>query len=312
MRTVNSKSTARKIVSVFLLIAMAGAAVLYYTRHKDDFRLISAISVDTLLVLLCLVLFNFLCYGLQLKVLTDHYGLNLTFAQWFGLSRLSGFTYLFLPFPSGASLKALYLKKSCGLRYSSFAASLAVASIVRLAVFSFFSTVILLHIGDTGLFLTGIAGGVFIGTTFFLLFGDHIRVPYLSSLSPLIHILREWQKMRQDRTMIVRLIVLNCLIFAESGLTIYFSFRTFSVDAPILTCGIILTFTTFSSMLKLVPADLGIKEGMFMGISNLFGIGLNEGFHAAALHRIIGTVLTLLLAPGFGHALFKKEISEDD
>ena len=178
---VKTKVPFRKIVSILFLIAIVGIAIIYYKGHIDDIQLIRSVSIEAILIIPALVFINFLFNGLQLKVLTDHYRLNLTFIQWFGLSRLSGFTYLFLPFPSGASLKALYLKKICGFRYSSFIASMAIAKIVRLAVFSFFSLLFLLRLGAHNVYLSVITGIVFSGTMTFLLFGYNIRLPYLSS-----------------------------------------------------------------------------------------------------------------------------------
>lgn len=301
-----SKSSLRKIASILILIALIGIAIFYYTRHKDDFRLISSISVEAILILSGLVFISFFPHGFLLKVLTDHYRLNLTFPQWFGLSCLGGFAYLYLPFPSGASLKAVYLKKICGLRYSSFVASMAVSNIVKLAVYCFFTIVLLLLAGDYSVFLFGIVGTIFIGTLVFLLLEYNIPLPQTSLLNPVIHILREWHEIRKDQATIVHLIVLYCFIFAISSLSIYLSFKTFSIEAPILCCGVIFTFSAFVGIFKLVPADLGITEAIFMGVSSLFGVGMNEGLHAAALLRVIGTVLTLLVAPGFGYKLFKE------
>ena len=57
-------------------------------------------------------------------------------------------------------------------------------------------------------------------------------------------------------------------------------------------------FLNLVSTMKLIPGDLGIREFVFAGVSGLFGVGVNEGLHAAALHRIVETLLTLILAPG--------------
>ena len=301
-----SRFSIRNIISILFLIIMAGIAVFYYIRHKDDFHLISTVTVEAIVIVSVLVTINFLCYGFQLKILTDHYGLRLTFTQWFGLSRLSGFTYLFLPFPSGASLKALYLKKIFGLQYSSFVASMAAATLIKLAVFSFFSILLLFPLRGHTIHLFVIVGVVFIGTVAFLLFGYTIHWPYFSSTNPVATIMKEWGKIRMDLKMISRLIMLSCLIFVTSSLSIYFSFKTFSIHTSIFSCGVILTLTAFTSALRLVPADLGLKEVIFVGISSIVGVGLNEGFHAAVFHRIIGIVFTLLLAPGFAYNLFRK------
>lgn len=297
----------RKIVSILLFASIVGLGAFYYTRHREDFQLITTVSADAVVVLSLLKLALIFCYSLQLKILTDHYNLNLNFSQWFGLSRMTTFTNLLLPLGGGASIKAVYLKKFHNLQYNSFIASTAIASIIRLMITGLFAAALLLSVGrQDGMFLLAVSGAVFFGTLAFLLLVHRIKKHYFPSLGYLKTIIEEWQMIRADHKLIKRLILLNCLVFIISSLEIYVSFRVFSINASLVSSGVISAFTTFSGVLRLIPANLGIKEAVFVAISGIYGIGINEGLHAAVLHRIIGMVLTLVFAPLFAHNLLQK------
>ncbi|RJP68695.1 MAG: UPF0104 family protein [Candidatus Abyssobacteria bacterium SURF_17] len=302
----------RRVVSLVLFVLLAAAGVLYYIRHEERFRLITAVSADAIVVLVLLKGALIVCFGYQVKVLTDHYGLNLSFSKWFGLSRMSTFLNLILPFGSGSSLKAVYLQKFHNLKFSSFIASGAIAGLIRVVITTFCAVLLLLSSGQPSTLLLLMAGGLFIGSLSFLLVGHRIDGRFFSFSNGLASLVNEWRPIRTDHAMIGKLVIINSLIFAISCLEVYYSFRAFSIDASLASSGVIAAVTTFTGAMKLVPANLGIKEAVFMALSGFYGTGVNEGLHAAALHRIIGTACTLLLAPGFAYPLSKKVAADKE
>ena len=246
------------------------------------------------------------CHSRELKILTDHFNLNLHFSQWFGLSRMTAFSNLFLPSAGAVSFKAVYLKKCHNLKYSSFVALTGFAIILKLMIYALFSLVLLLLSRRTEFILFAISGLFFTIPSAFLILKPKISISFLPFTKVSKNIIEDWQKIRSDHKMIRNLILLNCTIFVISSLIIYFSFRVFSINPSVASSGIISVFTSFSGVLKFIPANLGLKESLFVIISNLYGTGVNEGLHAAIFHRIIGTIFTVLLAPGFVLHIFKK------
>jgi len=145
-------------VLILLPIVVLALIIYYYTKHREDFQLITTVSVGPILIISLLKLVRMYCRSLELKILTDHYNLNLSFSQWFGLSRVTAFSNLFLPSGGGASLKAVYLKKCHDLRYSSFVALTGIATILKLMVFAMFSIALLLLSRRTELLLFLVSG----------------------------------------------------------------------------------------------------------------------------------------------------------
>ena len=92
----------KKIISGFIFLLIIAAGIFYYYEHQQDFHIITTISVSALVALSFLFIVNSLCYGLQLKILMNHYKLNIGFLQCYGISRVGSFMNLFLPIGGGA------------------------------------------------------------------------------------------------------------------------------------------------------------------------------------------------------------------
>jgi uncharacterized membrane protein YbhN (UPF0104 family) len=300
----------RTLLSVLLAVAITAGAAWYYRSHPGDFRLITTVSWRAVALLFALHLVVNLFNSFQIKIVTDVFGLNLGFRQWFGLARATALANLILPFPGGASLKAIYLKKFHDFRYGSFIASMMIANLLKLIVFSMFALVLLISwwgteagwlIAVPAVFLAG-AGG-------FLLLGHRIPARYLSFSSRLQQLAREWEALRTNRPMIMRLVVLNVLFLTVYSVSVLVSYRAFSVPISLSSCAIVATFSVYTTTLKLMPADLGIKEFVFVAVAALVGTDVNAGLHAAALLRVISTIMIFLLAPMFLPAL--SELKED-
>jgi uncharacterized membrane protein YbhN (UPF0104 family) len=276
---------------------IAAMAVLYFMGHREEFHVIGTVSVGAVVLLSILQLFSGIFYGLQLKVLTDHYKLNLNFFQWYGLIRATSFANLWLPSGAGTSVKALYLKKVHNLDYSSFIALTAVMNLIKFMVNSFFACMLLLvTIRSAPLFLFVVSFALFAVTSVSVLLAHRISIRFFSSWDFLKKVVEEWRDIRKDRAAVVKLILVSCLIFVVAGAQVFVSFRAFAFDLSFLTGGLIAACTTVAGVIALIPGNFGIREAIIVGISGIDGIGVNEGIHAAALSRITGIVWTLLLS----------------
>ncbi len=250
-------------------------------------------------------------YGVQLKILTDHYKLGLNFFQWFGLLRISTFTDLWLPSGGGTSVKALYLKKLHNLPYSSFIALTGIANIIKFMVNSLLAIPLLVVLGGrAALFLLPLFAAVLVGAFSLLFLSHRFRGHHFRSLDFMRNVLEEWHNVRKDRKMLKKLISVNCVIFVLTSAQIYVSFRAFSLNLSPMAGGVIAALIIISGVIRLIPGNFGVKEAIIIAVSGSAGIGVNGGLHAAALSRLVGLILTLLLAPLFAVGFHKKERSK--
>lgn len=288
----------RIIVSVLLFLAILALGVAYYLHHASDFRLITTLAVMPVVLLVACKVSLAVLQAVPLQLLTEPYGVRLTWLQAFSLSRATMFTSLFLPFPGGASVKAVYLKKFHDFKYGSFIASMSISGIIKIMVISMFAMAITIPYLPGSAMLLLVAGAFFGASAGFLSLAHRIPDRWLSFWGRLQKLAAEWRTIRHNRLVLLKVALLNAFGLLISILAIYTAFRAFGLGISPVAAAAISCFLNLVSTMKLIPGDLGIREFVFAGVSGLFGVGVNEGLHAAALHRIVETLLTLILAPG--------------
>jgi uncharacterized membrane protein YbhN (UPF0104 family) len=297
----------KRLLSFLLLAGLIIFSGVYYVNHSEDFQLLRSISGQAIIILTFLEVLMILSLGLQMKLLTDHYKLGLTFVQCFGLARLTSMANLMFGFAAGASVKAVYLKRFHDLKYGSFVAAAGIAGIIKLMVAGLIATVLLLTLGITAGFLLLLAGTVLVATALF--FGVAHRIPprFFTFWSAISDLVSEWRLIRHDRRMILHLLCLSVLLFVIYSLEVYLAFEAFGITSSLSVSGVITAFDNFASAVKLIPGNVGVKEAIFGIVSTLYGIGVNEGVHAAVLHRVIRAVVSLVVGSGFAYKLVSTD-----
>lgn len=303
----------RKIFSTLFLLVITSAGIVYYLNHREDFHLITTVSLSVLAALSCLAIVISLGYGLQLKILMDHYGMKIGFFRCYGISRASSFFNLFLPAAAGASFKAVYLKKLLQFRYSSFIASMGITIVIKILLYALIA-LLLLAVSDRkiSLPLFAASGLIFIVSLLFLALGHKLRKLDFTTSGYMAKIVDEWQEIKRDTGTMGRLIALGLFLFAAAGLNTYLSFRAFSIDISANASGTIAAFTTITGLLNLIPGNLGLREAIIIMISKTHGIGVNESVHAAALGRLMQVVWTFILALSFRHDFPRKTVDSPE
>jgi uncharacterized protein (TIRG00374 family) len=298
----------KKIFSTLFLLGIAAAGIIYYFNHRAEFYLITTVSVSALAALSCIVIIISLCNGLQLKILMNHYGMEIGFSQCYGISRASSFINLFLPIGTGASFKAVYLKKLLKFRYSSFIASMGITTVIKIMLYALIALLLLMvSDGKINMFLITVSGLVFSISLLFLFLGHKLKRLDITSSGHMRKVIDEWQKIKRDRETMGRLLMVGLILFLASGLNTYLSFRAFSIDISATASGTIAAFAIITGLLNLVPGNLGIREAIIILISESHGIGINESVHAAALGRLIQVIWTIILASFFRYNLSNKK-----
>lgn len=295
----------RNLVSFLVLAAILVLGGWYIARNRDEFRLIEHLVPGSVAAMLALKLATASIMAWQLGVVLGGYGVRISFVQCFGLSRMSVFAGLFLPFPGPASLKAVYLKKFHDLRYGSFVAGTSIAAIIRLMVASSLALAWLLAYGRDQHLLLFVSSVALAGSAGFLVLAHRVPAAWLEWWGRLESLAREWKTIRNSRGVVFGVAAASLASSLLTAFTIWFAFRSFGVVAGVAPCGVIAVFLVFLGTLRLLPGDLGTREVLFSALSGMLGIGVNEGLHAAALYRIGETALALLTAPVFLWALRK-------
>ena len=294
-----------RIVSWGITGAILAFGIVYGVRHADRFHLITTFSPGAIALLILLKLSVMACFGLQLRIVTRCYGARLTFLEWFGLSRATAATNILLPF-GGTALKAVYLKQQHGFKYQSFVAGQVFARLLRIMVLSLLAVFLLLVTAR-------VSGRVVVATVIVcavavlvLLTSNQVqralsrRWPRLGALG------REWQCVWSSRKTVTRLVAVNLVSFGLSASAVSVTYSFFGVRPQPLVCMLIVALTALSGVLNITPRNLGIQEAIFIAVSELSGLGANEGLHAAALQRVVGITMTIVLGLAFTRLLSRR------
>ena len=286
----------RHILSALLLVAVIVWGAYYLGRHTAELHLMTTVSAPVVALMVAIKVAIFLLSALQLKVQIDGAGLDMTYRQCLGVSRVSQFTNTVVPVAGGAPVKAIYLNKLHGLSYTAFVALMTVSNIVKLMVGSLYALLLLLPLGARAAGLIFLAGGLFAAALLFLLVMHRVPGRALAFWPWAARLAGEWRVLRANGRLFRRLTLLSVLVSLLASLDVYVSFRAFALAVSPLACGAITAFSTIAAIPNLVPGNLGVRELIYVTMASLYGTGVNAGLHAVALNRVAGIPITLALA----------------
>jgi uncharacterized membrane protein YbhN (UPF0104 family) len=301
-----ARESLRRWLSAGLTLAVLGWGAWYLRRHAAELHWLTRVSPWALAVVLAARVAHFLCNGLQIQIVTRSAGLKLRFVEAFGLSRVTHFTNLVLPVAGGAPLRAVYLNREHGLSYTAFLALSAWANVVKLVVVALGGLVFLLPVAGRAPLAVALTAGCAAAGAAAYAVGGWLPERWLSAWPPLARLAGEWHRFRTDRRLLLELAAVYAVGFALVALDVWASFRAFGVPLSPAACAVVSSLTALAAIPNLVPANVGIREALFVSIAAVYGSGVNEGLHAAAASRLVGTVVALALAPGFLLALGRR------
>lgn len=302
------KRTGRLSCCVFLLIAVSWA--IYICRHRAEFHLLVDFSPPALLFLLPSALALALLNSLQLRVLTCYLGLNLPFAEWFGLHRLSLAANSCLPLPGGVVLKAAYLRNYHGVPVPVFAAVSAAALVVRLEANALLALVLVTFVPAgractiTALLMTAAVIVIQAATRWF---PDKV----VRFLPPTLNdVLSEWRLLLEHPGAVGALALLNLAAAVLSSVRLWAAFLCFGISVPVPSCVLITSLAVLARLINLTPGNVGFRETVIAGLTGALGSSVNAGLHAAALERFVEMVLNAIFA---GYMLkYKNSMYQSD
>lgn len=290
---------------VFLIIGF------YVFYHKNDFSILLNIKWDSIVLLLGVMLLNFWLRAMQFASLNRGLGTRMSAWESIGISSIASMASLLLPHATFIT-KAAILKQKYALPYSktpviflgNVILFLVVGSLV-MAISIVFAYFIPMPVPLIVWFciLIGIA-------SFFLLF---IGIPekFSSHFGRigrwLILFSQGWLDLRNNKRCLFEASIYQLLIFATGGLNIAISYRVLGLEINLIFAVMIAVVTSFSNLLVLTPGNLGIQEGLYGYLSQLFGLNFVQGVAASFLIRAVGIIIILGVFPFAWYSLLRKQ-----
>jgi len=310
----------KKYQNIILLILVLTAS--WYTfSHQELFLNLKKISLISLIGLTFTVFVFQILLGYQFKILMKMFAIDMDFREWFGLSACNSMFNYYLPARAGLAIRAIYLKKKYAFAYSHYMSMIAGSQII-----AFFLS------AGAGLVFTLLyrtIHGVW-NAKFVLLFAFLLAVTAIGTLVLLVF-LKLGKTFRNARFNNIlglfkeglnvfgknmRLVVVfsffYILGFFVFGARIFICFSAVGVKVTPLQVLIIPSLITFSLMLPLTPANLGVQEGIISGCAYWFGLPADQALLAALIDRGAAVIMTFLFGLIFSRILLSGMKSAED
>jgi uncharacterized protein (TIRG00374 family) len=303
-------------VILFLLLAVA---IWYSFTHSDLFLNLRRISALNVALLFAFVSVTYFMTGYQFNLLMKVFSIHLVFKEWLGLSVCNTMFNYYLPARGGIAVRAYYLKKKYAFTYSHYMSMIAGSQIIAF----FLSDG--LGLGSALLYrpVHGVWLGKFIVLFIFLLGATVIGAVVLLVLLKLgktfknarfNNILRLFEEglnlFGKNKKMVGFFCFFYVLGILTVGARLFICFSAIGVEVTPLQMLIIPSLTTFSMLLPLTPANLGVREGIISGCAYWFGLPADQALLAALIDRGAAVIMTFL----FGLIFMKpaEDIADKD
>lgn len=310
----------KKIISWVIIFAFVGYLFFFFYQNPDQLLRLWGLSFGQIFLLTLLSVFAFIGLAYQLLTILKPYSKDLALYESFQLS-LSNNLLNYFPLKSGAVVKGLYLKTVHSLRLQDYVLAMALGQLVwiiisaglGILVGSFLVMTTLNEFRLSFSFILLILFAVVIICYSLLFFSS-----YLYKFLPVVKLrsyLQQYSKGVQfwlEHKEMLRIYSLVCLLlFIVFTIRLWFSFQIVGqgislYEAVFIQCCIAVGFA-----FSLVPGNVGLKEGLIVGLAIIFGIEGETAVLAALIDRAASLLPTLVLGPIFLQRLSAKALSQE-
>lgn len=300
-----------KYLRLFLAWLVVGVFAVYFWLNLDQFSLLLDLRLPLLLVVAVAHIGGVFTNGLFTKFILAPLGKHISVAEGFFVSMISTVGNFFAPVGAGLGFRAVYLKKKHSLPYSQYVSTLYGNYIIVFLVNAFFGLLALsLLRGSPGpqyYVLVGVFGAMFAVS----LFLSQVKIPELRKnrvkgglLSRVAHILHEitkgWNQIVVRRSLVVRLALLTTINFGLNAIMLFAIIRALNLSIGGSELLLLTALGSLSTFINLTPANLGVKEAVYLFSASVIGFSTAEILSIALVDRgvLFGVLLVAWLLQG--------------
>lgn len=297
-----------KAISLIVFIGLLIWLAIYIKNNLGQFgQILRAVAVSDLIALALVALIFLFFQGLILKTILEPFGIELRFREWFGISVATVMGNYIFPF-AGLGIRALYLRNKHQFKYSQFLSITFASYLIEFAVFSLAALFSLIfgyfpsHFIDWKLFL------FFLILLILMLF--LAVIPKLPKLpfgfgKVLASAFEGWQKIKQARKIIFRIIYLTLWEFIFFTSILFFAYRALNLNVSFIQSFQVAALSDLAFIIRILPASFGFYEGAIAYFNHLFAITLAQGLTVALLSRLSLIVWAFTLGIIFSYVLLR-------
>ncbi|MFW5704384.1 MAG: lysylphosphatidylglycerol synthase transmembrane domain-containing protein [Nanoarchaeota archaeon] len=303
-----NKNKLIKIISVIIVLVLSAY---YIYINFVDFLEVEISNFHLIIFIVFIYLLYVFNTGLILKYLLKPYKINLSFKQYFGLSAISLFYNLILPFRGGAVVRAVYLKKKFSFNYSKFLSTMYGTYLASFFTTGFVGTMFLIFIKITENYFNVFLFLFFLCFTAIMAFFMFVNHKYYSGvfkwIKPVNKVLLGWEEIQKDRFSILIVIVFSTINLFLFGLIFSLEFLMLSEYISYYKLVFLACISNLSLFLSITPGSLGVKEVLTSFVGVVLLLPEIKVVSVLILDRIFTSLIVIVVGLFFSKLLISKK-----
>ncbi|MDQ3075862.1 MAG: flippase-like domain-containing protein [bacterium] len=286
----------KKRLSTIVFIIFIIIFAIYFFVSFEQFKILLNVNLWLLSIIVIANLTNIASNGLFIKIILKPYNKIIPILESIFISLISSVGNFFAPVGGGLGLRAVYLKKKFNLTYSDFISTLYGNYIIVFLVNSFVALVALYLLREkpNGAYylLLVLFSGIF-GVCLIL---SLVKVPVATINKKLkkkpnkivfilLEILKGWNRIVENKKLLLQLILLSTF---NLSVTIFISWLEIKALHLSISLPSLLLFSVLGSLslfVNITPANLGVKEAIFIFSGSVIGFSTSEILSIALVDR---------------------------
>ncbi len=308
-----NKSNLKKALSVALSAILIVLLALYIIQNRQDMARLLQLDGGTVALLLLFGLCACVMNCIYHRIILSTFNVQLDLVDWMGVVMVSNVIAFVLPLRADLIFSAAYYKKVKGLAYTR-SVSIAAGNVVFSLVFALLETAIALVCyglidgkWPAMLWLLLVVGVA--GVTAFLVIalalGDH-QPEFVRKHRIIREMVEGFIQLLKDRKMLSEL--LCCLIANHCFhfLLYMVCFHAIGMEITFYQALLYSSMSKLSSILTIVPGNIGIKEAVMGFTTGTMGDLFQSGVMVSLLHRVTLMIVYLVAGAAFAWPVIRK------
>lgn len=294
-----------KTFRILLTILVLLIFVVYFSLNINKFKLLLDVNVFLLVLIAFVNVTGILISGLFTKLILVPFHKYISMRESFYVSLISSVGNFFAPAGAGLGFRAIYLKKKHGLSYSKYVSILSGNYILVFLADSFVALVALYllrsHYDSRYAVLAVTFGVIFLVSLFLSLvkmptnYSSNIKNRYLHSIVKTFHsIMTGWGYIVSHKKLMIQLVCLTVLGIALNTVITFFIISALRLSISIAPLLLLSSLSTLSLFVNVTPANLGVKEAIYLFSSSVIGFSTPQILSIALVDR--GVLFVVLFA----------------
>jgi uncharacterized protein (TIRG00374 family) len=285
-----------KYIRQFLALLVLATFIAYFIANKEKFRILLHMNFWLLILVATCYVMAIISNGIFTKFILEPFGKYISIVESFYVSLISSVGNFFAPTGVGFAFRAVYLKQKHGLQYSDYISTLSGNYILVFlvnSIIALYSLAMLRNSSSAKFETLVIIFGLMLIGSLILCF---IKIPksaenklknmHLRKVGNiLVRIINGWSMITAHKNLMARLTGLTVFNAGLSLAIIWLIITSLHLSASFPALLLFSVLGTLSLFINITPANLGVKEAIYLFSSTILGFSTTQILSIALIDR---------------------------